>query len=51
MPMEGTSKRTAGNPVLLSLKGKTKERRILKKVVGTLFLQDLSVLGVKAFGT
>ena len=47
----GTSTRTGGNPVLLSLKGKTKGRRILRKVVSTLFLQDLSVLGVKASGT
>ena len=37
-----------GNPFFLSLKGKTKERRMLRKVVSTLFLQDLSVLGVKA---
>ena len=43
--------RTAGNPVLLSIKGKTKERRMLRKVVSTLFLQDLSVLDVKAAGT
>ena len=42
------SKRTTGNPVLLSLKAKTKERRMLRKVVNTLFPQDLSVLGVKA---
>ena len=51
MPTEGTSKRTAGNLVLLSLKGKTKGRRMLRKVVNTLFPQDLSVLGVKASGT
>ena len=43
--------RTAGNPVLLSLKVKTKGRRMLRKVVSTLFSQDLSVLGVKASGT
>ena len=36
--MEGTSKKTAGNPILLSLKGKTKGRRMLRKVVSTLFL-------------
>ena len=40
--------RTVGNPVLLSLKAKTKGRRMLRKVVSTLFPQDLSVLGVKA---
>ena len=43
--------RTAGNLILLSLKGKTKGRRMLRKVVSTLFPQDLSVLGVKASGT
>ena len=36
--------------VLLSLKGKTKGR-MLRKVVSTLFPQDLSVLGVKASST
>ena len=50
MPTEGTSKRTAGNPVLLNLKGMTKGRKMLRKVVSTLFPQDLSVLGVKALG-
>ena len=40
-----------GNSVLLSLKGKTKGRRMLRKVVSTLFPQDLSVLGVKTSGT
>ena len=40
--------RIAGNPVLLSLKAKTKGRRMLNKVVSTLFPLDLSVLGVKA---
>ena len=33
---------------LLSLKGKIKGRRMLRKVVSTLFSQDLSALGVKA---
>ena len=47
MPMGGTSTRTVGNLVLLSLKGKTKGRRMLRKVVSTLFPHDLSVLGVK----
>ena len=51
MPTGGTSTRTAGNPVLLSSKGKTKGRRMLRKVVSTLFPQDLSVLDVKASGT
>ena len=46
--MEKASTRTAGNLVLLSLKGKTKGRTMLRKVVSTLFLQDLSALGVKA---
>ena len=46
--MEKASTRNAGNPVLLSLKAKTKGRRMLKKVVSTLFPQDLSALGVKA---
>ena len=51
MPIGGTSTRTAGNAVLFSLKGKTKGRRTLRKVVSTLFQQDLSVLGVKVSGT
>ena len=51
MPTGGTSTRIAGNPVLLRLKGKTKGRRMVKKVVSTLFPLDLSVLGVKASGT
>ena len=40
--------RIVGNPVLLSLKGKTRGRKMLRKVVSTLFPQDLSALGVKA---
>ena len=48
MPIGGTLIRTAGNPVHLSLKGKTKGRMMLRKVVGTLFPLDLSILGVKA---
>ena len=43
--------RTAGNPIFLNLKGKTKGRRMLRKVVSTLFPQDLSVLGVKVSST
>ena len=46
--MEKASTRTASNLVLLSLKGKTNGRRMLRKVVSTLFPQDLSALGVKA---
>ena len=46
--MERASTRNAGNPILLSLKAKTKGRRMLRKVISTLFPQDLSVLGVKA---
>ena len=38
--------RTTGNLVLLSLRVKTKGRKILRMVVNTLFLQDLSALGV-----
>ena len=51
MPTGGTSIRTAGNLVLLNLKVKTKGRRMLRKVVSTLFPQDLSVLDVKASST
>ena len=43
--------RTAGNLVLLSLKAKTKGRRMLRKVVSTLFPLDLSVSDVKALNT
>ena len=46
--MERASTRAAGNPVLLNLKAKTKGKRMLRKVLSTLFPQDLSVLGVKA---
>ena len=46
--MEKVSTRTAGNLVLFSLKGKTKGNR---KVVSTLFPQDLRALGVKALVT
>ena len=49
--MERVSTKTAGNPVLLSLKVKTKGRKMLRKVVSTLFPQDLSALGVKAVVT
>ena len=46
--MERVSTRIPGNPILLGLKAKTKGRRMLWKVVSTLFPQDLSALGVKA---
>ena len=46
--MERVLTRTTGNPVLLSLKAKTKGRRMLKKVASTQFPQDLSALSVKA---
>ena len=49
--MEKVSTRTAGNLVLFSLKGKTKGKRILRKMVSTLFPQNLSVLGVKTLVT
>ena len=49
--MEKASTRIAGNLVLLSLKGKTKGRRMLRKVVSILFPQDLSALGVKVLVT
>ena len=45
--MERASTRIVSDPVLLSLKTKTKGRRMLRKVVSTLFSQNLSVLGVK----
>ena len=49
--MEMALTRNASNPVLLSLKAKTKGKRMLRKVVSTLFPQDLSVLGVKVLVT
>ena len=48
MPMGRASTRIVGNLVLLSLRAKTKGRRMLGMVVNTLFPQDLSALGVKA---
>ena len=51
MQMGRASKRTVGNPVLLSSKVKTKGRRMLGMAVNTLFSQDLSALGVKALVT
>ena len=46
--MGRVSKRTIGNPVLLSSKAKIKGRRILVMVFSTLFPQDRSALSVKA---
>ena len=46
--MEKALTRTVGNPVLLSLKVKTKGRRMLRKVINILFPQDLSALAIKA---
>ena len=48
MLMGRASTSTIDNLVLLSLKVKTKGRRMLGMTVSTLFPQDLSVLGVKA---
>ena len=48
MPVGRASTRTIDNLVLLSLKVKTKGRRMLEMAVITLLPQDLSVLGVKA---
>ena len=45
--MERASIGTVGNPVLFSLRVKTKERRMLEMMVSTLFPKDLSALGVK----
>ena len=39
------------NPVRLSLKAKTKERRMLRMAVSTLFPQDQSALDVKVLDT
>ena len=39
--------RTAGNPVLFSLRVKTNGKRMLRMAVSTLFPQDLSDLGDK----
>ena len=47
MPMSRALIRTIGNLVLLSLRVKTKGRRMLGMVVSTLFPQDLNALGVK----
>ena len=46
--MGRASTRTVGNPVFLSLRVKTKGRRMLGMAVSTLFPQDPSALGVKA---
>ena len=51
MPMGKALTRTVGNPVLLNSRAKTKGRMMLGMAVSTLFLQDLSALGVKALVT
>ena len=43
--------KTVSNPVRLSLKAKTKERRMLRMAVSTLFPQDQSALDVKVLDT
>ena len=48
MLMERASIRIVGNPVLLSLRAKTKGRRMQGMAISTLFPQDLSALGVQA---
>ena len=49
--MERASIRTVGNLVLLSLRVKTKGKKMLGIAVSILFPQDLSALGVKALVT
>ena len=49
--MQRVSTRTVGNLVILNLRAKTKERRMLEMAISTLFPQDLSVSGVKALDT
>ena len=51
MPMGKSLTRTVGNLVLLSLRAKTRGRRMLGMTVSTLFPQDPSALGVKASET
>ena len=51
MPMGKASTRTVGNLVPLSVRAKTKGRRMLGMAVSILFPQDLSVLGVKTLDT
>ena len=45
--MKMVSTRTVGNLVLLSSRVNTKGKRMLGMVIGTLFPQDPSALGVK----
>ena len=47
MPIGRVLTRTVDNLVVLSLKVKTKGRRMLEMVVSTLFLQDQNALGVR----
>ena len=43
--------RTVSNPILLSLKAKTEERRMLRMAVSTLFPPEQSDLDVKVLDT
>ena len=47
MPMERALTRIVGNPVLLNSRAKTEGRRMQGMTISTLFLHDLSALGVK----
>ena len=47
MPMERDLKKTVSNPVNLSSRTKTEERRMLRKAVSTLFPLDQNALDVK----
>ena len=51
MPMGRASTRTIDNLVLLSLKVKTKGKRMLGMAISTLFLQDQNALGVRVSDT
>ena len=51
MPIQKDLIRTISNPVLLNSKAKTKERRILRMAVSTLFPPDQSALDVKVLNT
>ena len=51
MPMQKNLIKTKSNPVCLSLKAKTEERRMLRMAVSTLFPPDQSALYVKILDT
>ena len=51
MPMRKDSTKTVSDPVLLNSKAKTKERRMLRMVVSTLFPPDQSASDVKVLDT